>query len=138
MSHLELLVHFSFAIYAPKLEEDHSSTKLELEAALRDKYLMLKVLAVSARHLSTAHTDEADCCSRQAVELQTKVSELFNNVDTVTADEDSFTRLLFSSILGRHMLVKVLARRDPDLESYTDRFTQGARVHRDIRAVMTV
>jgi hypothetical protein len=34
------------------------------------------------------------------------------------------------------MLVDVLARRDADLESFIDRFTQGARVHRGIRAVM--
>ncbi|KAH7186736.1 hypothetical protein BKA60DRAFT_259477 [Fusarium oxysporum] len=137
MSHLELLVHFSFAIYAPELEEDHSSTKLVLEAALREKYLMLEVLAISARYLSTAHTDEADCYSRQAVELQTKAIELFNNADTVTADENSIARLLFSSILGRHMLVDVLARRDPDLGSFVDQFTQGARVHRGVRAVTT-
>lgn len=136
MSYLELLVHFSFAIYAPELEENHSSTNLVLEAA--EEYLMLKVLAISARDLSTAHTDEAYCYSCQAVESQTKAIELFNNADTVTADENSFTRLLFSSILGRHMLVKVLARQDRDLESYIDRFTQGARVHRDVRDVMTV
>ncbi|KAF5544658.1 hypothetical protein FMEXI_6487 [Fusarium mexicanum] len=137
MGHLQLLVHFSFAIYAPELGEDHLCTKLVLEAALREKYLMLEVLAFSARYLSTADTDEADCYSRQAVELQTKAIELFNRVDTTTADDNSIARLLFSSILGRHMLVDVLASRDSDLRSFVDRFTQGARVHRGVRAVTT-
>ncbi|KAI1009406.1 hypothetical protein LB504_002956 [Fusarium proliferatum] len=137
MSHLELLVHFSFAIYAPELEEHNLSTNLVLEAALKEKYLMLEVLAISARHLSTTDTDEADCYSRQAVELQTKAIELFNNADTVAADDNPIARLLFSSVLGRHMLVDVLARRDADLETFIDRFTQGARVHRGVRAVTT-
>ncbi|CVL08707.1 uncharacterized protein FMAN_06855 [Fusarium mangiferae] len=137
MSHLELLAHFSFAIYAPELEEDDLSTKLVLEAALKEEYLMLEVLAISARHLSTTDTDEADCYSRKAVELQTKAIELFNNADTVAADDNPIARLLFSSVLGRHMLVDVLARRDADLETFIDRFTQGARVHRGVRAVTT-
>ncbi|KAF5584296.1 C6 finger domain-containing protein [Fusarium pseudoanthophilum] len=137
MSHLELLVHFSFAVYAPELEEGPLSTKSVLEAALREEYLMLEVLAFSARYLSTIHTDESDRYSRQAVELQTKAIELFNNADTATVDEASLARLLFSSILGRHMLVNVLARRDSDLESFIDRFAQGARVHRGVRAITT-
>ncbi|KAF5250669.1 hypothetical protein FANTH_4112 [Fusarium anthophilum] len=137
MRHLQLLVHFSFAILAPELEEDHLCTKLVLEAALTEKYLMLEVLAISARHLSTADTDEADCYSRQAMELQTKAIELFNSADTTTADENYIARLLFSSILGRHMLVDVLARRDSDLGSFVDRFTQGARVQRGVKYVTT-
>ncbi|KAI7771963.1 hypothetical protein LZL87_011656 [Fusarium oxysporum] len=137
MSHLELLVYFLLAIYAPELGEDYISIKSVLEAALKEHYLMLEVLAISAQYLSTVHTDEADCYSHHAVELQTKAIKLFNNADIVTADENSIAGLLFSSTLGHHMLVDVLARRDPDLGSFVDRLTQGARVHRGVRAVTT-
>ncbi|KAF5979384.1 hypothetical protein FBULB1_5755 [Fusarium bulbicola] len=104
MRHQQLLDHFSFTILAPELEEDHLCTKLVLEAALTEKYLMLEVLAISARHLSTANTYEADCYSLQAMELETEAIELFNN---------------------------------PDLGSFVDRFTQGARVQRGVKYVTT-
>ncbi|RTE84933.1 hypothetical protein BHE90_000512 [Fusarium euwallaceae] len=132
MHHLELLVHFSFAIYVPELEEDHDATRLVLEAALDAEYLMLEVLALSARHLSTIRPDKAAWYIDLAFELQTKAIQLFN---TNTAQEESAQKLLFSSVLGRHILVDTLVSRDLEFDQFLDCFIQGIRVHRGTRAV---
>ncbi|KAJ4200019.1 hypothetical protein NW759_015969 [Fusarium solani] len=133
MHQLELLVHFSFAIYVPELEEDHDATKLVLEAALNAEYLMLEVLALSARHLSAIRPDKAAWYLDLAFELQTKAIRLFN---TNAAQDESVQKLLFSSILGRHILVDTLVSRDLEFDQFLDRFIQGMRVHRGTKAVM--
>ncbi|KAI8711915.1 HET domain-containing protein [Fusarium sp. LHS14.1] len=135
MHQLELLVHFSFAIYVPELEEDHDATKLVLDAALGAEYLMLEVLALSARHLSTTSPDKAGWYLDLSFELQTKAIQLFNNNAT---QGESLQKLLFSSILGRHILVDTLVSRDLEFGQFLDRFIQGIRVHRGTRAVLDV
>ncbi|RSL62871.1 hypothetical protein CEP54_005468 [Fusarium duplospermum] len=132
MHQLELLVHFSFAIYVPELEEDHDATKLVLEAALNAEYLMLEVLALSARHLSTIRPGKTTWYLDLAFELQTKAIQLFN---MNTAQDESAQKLLFSSILGRHILVDTLVSRDLEFDQFLDLFIQGIRVHRGTKAV---
>ncbi|KAI8712151.1 hypothetical protein NCS52_01312600 [Fusarium sp. LHS14.1] len=135
MHHMELLLHFSFAIYAPEMDEHDSATRLVLQAALTSQYLMLVVLALSARHLSTIRRGRSDWYLHQAVELQTMAIELFNSTSTDDSQDDTLTRLLFSSIIGRHILVDAFLSRDVEFSQFLSRFIQGIRVHRGTRAV---
>lgn len=135
MFHMELLLHFSFAIYVPELDEDNSATSLILKAALTSPYLMHEVLALSARHLATTRPDNSDWYLHQAVDLQTKALTLFNNSHRHDGQDASISRLLFSSILGRHILTDTLAYRGLEFSQFLSRFIQGVRVHRGTRAV---
>ncbi|KAH7134273.1 hypothetical protein EDB81DRAFT_803542 [Dactylonectria macrodidyma] len=135
MFHMELLLHFSFAIYVPELDEDSSATSLILKTALTAPYLMHEVLALSARHLATIRPDNSGWYLHQAVDLQTKALTLFNNSHPNDSQDASVTRLLFSSILGRHILIDALAYRGPEFSQFLGRFIQGVRVHRGTRAV---
>ncbi|KAM5357265.1 hypothetical protein ACJZ2D_016442 [Fusarium nematophilum] len=135
MHHMELLVHFSLAIYVPELDEDESATRGVLQAALNAPYLMHQVLAISARHLSTIRPDRSEWYSRQAVELQTKAIALFNNSNSNDDQDSRVAKLLFSSILGRHILVDALVNRGLGFTEFLSRLLQGMRVHRGTRAV---
>ncbi|RMJ14300.1 hypothetical protein CDV36_006049, partial [Fusarium kuroshium] len=55
MHHLELLVHFSFAIYVPELEEDHDATSRDLEF---DQFLDRFIQGVRVHRGTRAVTSE--------------------------------------------------------------------------------
>ncbi|KAJ3544146.1 hypothetical protein NM208_g1833 [Fusarium decemcellulare] len=135
MHHMELLVHFSLSIYLPELDGDESLTKLVLQAALNAPYLMHEILALSARHLSAIRPDRSEWYLQQAVELQTKAIALFNNASRDEDQDSRVAKLLFSSILGRHILVDVLVHRGLDFADFLSRLIQGIRLHRGTRAV---
>lgn len=132
---MELLLHFSFAIYVPEIEEDDSATKLVLQAASNAPYLMHEVLALSARHLSTTRLDKSEWYLRPAVELHAKAIVFFNSTGSGDSRDNSASRLLFSSILGRHILVDALVSRDVEFPQFLDLFIHGIRVHRGTSAV---
>jgi len=135
MLHMELLLHFSVAIYIPDLGEDDSTTRLILKTALTAPYLMHEVLALSALHLSTVRPDMSDWYHHQSVDLQTTAVTLFNSSDSSETRDSSVPRMLFSSMLGRHILAESLAYRGPDMAQFVRRFVQGVRVHRGTRAI---
>jgi hypothetical protein len=137
MAHMELLVHFSFDIYVPEFDQHvkEPATKLVLQTALKAPFLMHEILAISACHLSITRPNEAARYRSQAVQLQTKAIELFN-VSSREADRDNTcARLLFSSILGRHIIADALDSHGLDFASFLERYIQGIRIYRGVRAV---
>ncbi|ETS74392.1 hypothetical protein PFICI_14258 [Pestalotiopsis fici W106-1] len=137
MAHLELIVHFSFDIYVPEFDQHikEPATKLVLQTALKAPFLMHEILAISACHLSVTRPSDAAIYRSQAVQLQTKAIELFN-MSTRDADRDNIcARLLFSSILGRHIIADALDSHGLDFSSFLQRYVQGIRIYRGVRAV---
>ncbi|KAH7140988.1 hypothetical protein EDB81DRAFT_692560 [Dactylonectria macrodidyma] len=136
MLHLELLHHFTAETFVPEMGNDLLDTvKLVIETGLHAPYLMYETLALSARRLACLRTPEQDMYMCHAMQLQTHAISLFNN-DRSKVDETScVARLLFSSLMSRHLLSDALAHRDSGLDSFLDNFIRYNRLHRSIRSL---
>ncbi|KAL1854040.1 hypothetical protein Daus18300_011538 [Diaporthe australafricana] len=137
MLHLKLLLHFNLDVYVPEINEEiaRPATELILKIAQEAPFLMHEVLAISARHLSVIHPDSRQLYLSQAVELQTRAIELFNLSHSDTGRDTRIARLLFSSILGRHILADVFHHDGPDFPNFLSRFVHGIRIHSGVKAI---
>lgn len=137
MLHLELVLHFSIDVYVPELDGSlgRPATELVLRIAQGAPFLMHGVLAISARHLSIIRPDDSARYLDQAFRLQTRAIELFNLTHDEPGREDCVARLLFSSVLGRHILSDALRIDGLDFPSFLKRFVYGIRIHSGVKAV---
>ncbi|KAH8891824.1 hypothetical protein GQ53DRAFT_137871 [Thozetella sp. PMI_491] len=137
MVHMELLLNFSIDHHVPDLvgTMKEEGTAILLKAAMEAPYLMHELLAISASHLATTNPAKSDFYHRQAVHLQTRAVSLFNETKLEVNEQNCVHMLLFSSSIGRHLLTDVLARRDPDLGTFLDRYTQCGQLHKGLRAI---
>lgn len=137
MLHMELLLHFSFDVYVPEFDDNlgRPATELVLKIAQEAPFLMQGVLAMSARHLSIIRPEKSALYLDQAVRLQTRAIERFNITHNEEGWKTCVARLLFSSVLGRHILADVLRNDGLDFPSFLNRFTHGFRIHGGVKAV---
>lgn len=137
MLHLELVLHFSIDVYVPELDGSlgRPATELVLRIAQGAPFLMHGVLAISARHLSIIRPDDSARYLDQAFRLQTRAIELFNLTHDEPGRENCVARLLFSSVLGRHILADALQIDSLDFPSFLKRFVYGVRIHSGVKAV---
>lgn len=140
VDHMELLIHFSLTKAAAFTEFEKSNELLELgtnlilQKAMTNTTLLHQVLAISARYLSLKRPERHDHYSHQAVQLQTKAIELFQQ--TKKFDETNCeAMLLFSSLLNRQVLADALSNREGDFSAFLGRFIQAGQLHRGIRVV---
>lgn len=137
---MELLIHFSLTKAAAFTEFEKSNELLELgtnvilQKSITNSTLLHQVLAISARYLSLKRPERHDHYSHQAVQLQTKAIELFNQ--TKQFDESNCeAMLLFSSLLNRQVLADALSNREGDFSAFLGRLIQAGQLHRGIRVV---
>ncbi|KAL1843510.1 hypothetical protein VTK73DRAFT_2833 [Phialemonium thermophilum] len=144
MNHMELLVHSHRAVYWPSQDERLTFLGMTLlwDASLDAPYLLHQVLALSSRRLAAQRPARADFYLHQAVRLQNRAIALFNQSHLQVDRSNCAAMLLFSSLLGQHMLADTLAHATssrcaaPDqLASFLDRWVQYVRVHRGVRAI---
>lgn len=138
-SHAELLLNFSLAIPVPDISREmcEPGTRIALDAALGAPYLLHEILAFSARHLAAKRPpEEAAGHLARSVRLQNAAISLFNAAKAEVDEATCVPMLLFSSLLGRHLLIDTLAARG-DLASFMDRYVQYVGIHRGLRAVAT-
>lgn len=111
---------------------DYSSTiSFALKTALKSPYLMYQLLAFSARHLMFLHPDRSHAFQQQAVILQTRAVSLFNDTWTEISQSNCVAILLFSTILGHHLLADMLTKREASgLEGFISNFRQCVEMHR--------
>ncbi|KAI0967300.1 hypothetical protein F4678DRAFT_465548 [Xylaria arbuscula] len=111
MNHMEFLLHYTSSIAIPELDApiDPIATNLMTKLGLEFPWLLHAMLAISARHLAFAakneRADRAKMYLAEAVQLQTQAINRFNAERLVISEGNCAAALLFSSILGRHMLV---------------------------------
>lgn len=126
-------------------------------------YLLHALLAFSARHLAHLHPSQSAAYLHQAVTLQTEAISLFNQshppltsstpppppLDTTTPanpnpappgglsidSANCVPVILFSSVLGHHLLADTLFPRDPSLDSFLARWSHCASIHQGVKAV---
>jgi hypothetical protein len=138
--HMELLMHlllekemFSLGI---KVGDYSSNIAIALKLALKSPYLLHQLLAFSARHLAFLHPDRSASYLHQAVILQTRAVSLFNAAWTDFDQSNCVEVLLFSSILGHHLLTDTLAKRDEGgLVPFIAHYIQCVEVHRGIYTI---
>lgn len=111
-----------------------AGTRIALDAALSAPYLLHEMLAFSARHLAAKRPAEAADYLARSVRLQNMAIAQFNAAKAEVRETNCVPMLLFSSILGRHLLVDTLAART-DLSGFLDRYVQYVAIHRGLRAV---
>jgi hypothetical protein len=114
-----------------------SGFSLALKTGLSSPYLLHQLLAFSARHLAFLHPERSTSYLHQAFTLQTRAISLFNAAWTEEVNQSNCVAiLLFSSILGHHLLADTLAKRDPGgLDAFMARYVQCVGMHRGIHTI---
>jgi len=139
MLHLELLHHMSSVTwkgFGPNGSQAKVTFDAAVNIALGAPFLMHQLLAVSALHLSTLRLAKRDYYSSEATRLQTEALTLFNNLNPEWMSENTVPVLLFSSLLGIHVLFDTLLFRPADFSVFIDRFVDYLRLHRGVHAVV--
>lgn len=143
--HMELMVHlvttkdiFNLAGDADGPSwADGDPTSVVLRIGLQQPYLMHQLLAFSAYHLSVLHPHKSASYAHLAVDLQTRAIALFNTARNTGVDKDNCVpALLFSSVLGHHLLAEMLANREHgNLTSFVDQYVRSLELQRGVSAV---
>ncbi|KAH8589574.1 hypothetical protein B0O99DRAFT_636515 [Bisporella sp. PMI_857] len=137
LNHMELIIHFSLAIVVPEIERDflEYGTRLILQASLEAPYLLHEVLAFSSRHLSVTNLPKSDFYLHLAKDLQSRSFSLFKASQLQIDRSTCMPLLLYSSLLGRHLLVDVLVSQMSRFDLFLDQFVQYMHVHRGVKAI---
>lgn len=139
MGHMELLIRFKLEDHAPELnvELHRFSSQLLFSYALEAPYLMHQILATSARRLAARYPDRAGYFLDHAMHLQTKAVSIYNETEVEAQFDQSncTTRLLFCSLLGRHLLADLLAKRDADFPAFLARYLEVLNISRGLMAM---
>ncbi|PKS06252.1 hypothetical protein jhhlp_006998 [Lomentospora prolificans] len=137
LNHMELLIQFNLSLAVPEMDDElcEKGTRVALNAAADAPYLLHEVLAFSARHLAVLRPEMAQEYLAQSVRLQNAAISYFNVGQAQVDESNCVPMILFSSILGRHLLIDALATRTPDFSHFLDRYTQSSHIRRGLRAV---
>jgi hypothetical protein len=142
-NHMELVIHamlsdemFNFAVGFEKFHR--AGLALGFETALKAPYLLNQIMAFAACHLAHVGAQRSAFFKRQAVILQTRAVSMFNATRVEVDASNCVPILLFSSMLGQHLLADTLAKRDPEgLESFITHYVQCMEMHRGIYTIAT-
>lgn len=140
-NHMELIIHLTTnkeMFNLGDIDSSPSSFSLALQTGLESPYLLYQLLAFSARHLAFLHPNRFESYLHQAISLQTRAVSLFNASEIKLSQSSSVSILLFSTILGHHLLADTLAKRDShELEAFIAHYTQCVEMHRGIYTIAT-
>ncbi|KAK4174825.1 hypothetical protein QBC36DRAFT_356212 [Triangularia setosa] len=138
-AHMELMIRFKFSDHAPELNEElHDfASKLLFRCALQAPYLMHQMLAVCARRLAGLFPDRSDFFLEHAMHLQTRAISIYNETAAkAQIDQNNCSALLlYCSLLSRHLLADLLAKRDTNLDGFLDRYLQFLSISGGLKGV---
>jgi hypothetical protein len=141
LDHMELLIHltqdsdmFNLGV---GIDSNHASDlALGLKEALKAPYLMHELLAFSAQHLAHLHPARSLHYLHQTMSLQTRAISLFNATWSEVDGSNCVAVVLFSSVLGHHLLADTLSKRDVrGLEAFVAHYVQCVEIHRGIYTI---
>ena len=114
-----------------------SNLLFALQTGLSAPYLLHQLLALSARHLAALHPSKSPTYLHLATTLQTRAISLFNATALTAIDRSNCVAvLLFSSVLGHHLLADTLTRRDhTSLDGFLAHYVQAMEVNRGVYVV---
>ncbi|GAP88270.2 putative Zn 2Cys6 transcription factor [Rosellinia necatrix] len=139
MNHMEFLMHYKFSIAIPELadEFDTAATTVMTRMSLQFPWLLHAMLAISSRHLAVIKPEKAGLYLSEAFQLQNQAISIFNSERLHINETNCSPALLFSSIIGRHMLVDTLAGVEADGSVVLDSYCHYVQIHRGLRAIST-
>jgi len=135
---MELLSHFlleTCQTFAPGLFFDLGLLRVTMSHALATPYLMYEILAFTALHQSRLRPAQAKELQQEATSFQTQALALFNNTAAEITADNCVPMLLYSSLLGKHMLADAINPPDGENQNFLDRLILSLEVHRGVRAV---
>lgn len=139
MAHMEVLIRFKFEEHAPELNVElrDFASKLLFKCGLEAPYLMHQILAVSARRQAALQSERTGYFLETAIHLQTKAVSIYNETAAkAQIDQTNCSALLlFCSLLGRHLLADLLARRDANFGEFLPRFLELLSISRGLMAM---
>ncbi|KAL4885922.1 hypothetical protein BJY04DRAFT_214119 [Aspergillus karnatakaensis] len=141
LTHMELLLHLTstkeiFSL-ADGAEPYSSGVLFSLKTALASPYLFYEFLAFSACHLAHVSPAREAHYLHQAITLQTKAISLFNAEKLEVNKSNCVPVLLFTIILGHHLLADTLRTRVfKTLSSFLTHYIQCAATHRGIFTIL--
>ncbi|KAL2867540.1 Zn(II)2Cys6 transcription factor domain-containing protein [Aspergillus lucknowensis] len=141
LKHMELILHMTtngeMFNLGDSIEPNPPGIGFTLKKGLESPYLLYECLAFSARHLAYLHPERSVALLHQAVTLQTRAVALFN-ADRLHVDRSNCVAiLLFSVVLGHHLLADTLGKRTPDgLDAFLVHYVQCAETLRGVRIVL--
>ncbi|KAH7129603.1 hypothetical protein B0J13DRAFT_564302 [Dactylonectria estremocensis] len=109
-----------------------------IDNAVRAPYLLDQLLALSALHLATQNKARAHIYRNYATELQTRALSTFNQVREEITESNYKPTFLFATLLGVHVLRNTLADHHLALGEFVGTFVNYIRLHRGVRAVVSV
>ncbi|KAK4196959.1 hypothetical protein QBC40DRAFT_342360 [Triangularia verruculosa] len=138
-AHMELIIRFKFSDHAPEMNEElHDfSSKLLFRCALQAPYLMHQMLAVCARRLAVLFPERSSFFFEHAMHLQTRAISIYNETAAkVQIDQNNCSALLlYCSLLSRHLLADLLAKRDTNFDGFLDRYLQFLSISGGLKGV---
>lgn len=143
LDHMELIIHLisDKDIYslATKVGEYSQGISFALNTGLSCPYLLYQLLAFSARHLAHLQPSKSSAYLNRAVALQTRAISLFKTLWTGDINPSNCTAiLLFSSILGHHLIADMLSKRhSKGLEEFLPEYLQCLDLHKGIYTIAT-
>ncbi|KAI0416266.1 hypothetical protein F5X98DRAFT_344029 [Xylaria grammica] len=137
MNHMEFLLHYKFSVAIPELdyEFDSVATPVTNKIALKFPWLLHAMLAISSRHMAVLNPEKSSLYLSEAFQLQNQAISIFNSERLHIDETNCSAALLFSSILGRHMLVDTLAGLESDGSVLLDNYCHYVQVHRGLRTI---
>ncbi|PSN59750.1 putative C6 finger domain protein [Corynespora cassiicola Philippines] len=138
--HMELIIHLTLneEIFnlGDKISNYPHDLSFGLNMGLEFPYLLYQMLAFSAHHLAYLRPERSVTYQNQAVALQTRAVSLFNTSEMEIDKSNCVPVMLFSTILGHHILADVLSKRDPrNKASFIDQLTQCLKIQRGIYTI---
>lgn len=110
-----------------------------IQRGLECPYLLCQLLALSARHLSFTRSTQSHEYFNQALALQTSALSLFNEGIVALNESNCVDVMLFSVMLGHHLLADTLAvgaSGSSGLDDVVQASTVGLSTYRGIRAII--
>jgi hypothetical protein len=137
---MELMIKFKVPDHYPDVDQElyDYSERLNASSMLTAPYYLTEILALSARRLSIVEPEKAEKHLRHAVTLQTKAISMYNQyVSSVKIDNVNCVPIIqFASLLGRHLLVDMLAKRETDLNLFLEHYLEFVRIHSGIKLIV--
>lgn len=110
-----------------------------LRICLDAPYVLYQLSTFAARHLAYLRPEQADVYLYQATALQTRAISLFNASWNVISQTNCVAMVLFSSVLGSHILVDTLARRvEGGRVPFIEHFVQCINVEKGVYTIASM
>lgn len=138
--HIQIFYHATSTIADQMaIEDDGSSmTKVALDNASTEPYVLDQMLALSALHYSATVGSSSQMYAQEATELQTRALSRFNDARDRQGPNTGICSLLFVSPLGIHPRHGTVAVHSDNIGDFVSSFVGYMRIHRGVRVVAKV